>query len=374
MQRCAGPSSTPWRYCEVKERGTLCPWRRYYDIDFHSSTSETPAQGRGSVVVREAQPLIVLAEGTFGDARIESARAGVRALVEIRSLATPSDVALSTAQADAVIVTNNPLTAAHVGALGSAVRMIARAGIGLDALDLDAAKARGIAVFHTPDYATAEVATHALAMMLALNRRLLEADAIARAEWPSWDRLRPIPSFDELTVGVVGLGRIGLALAERLRPLAGAILGFDPAPAQAPAYVRRASSLSELLIASDVISLHLPLTPETRDIIGASELASLKSSAIFVNVSRGGLVDESALAKSLHEGRLAAAALDVLADEPPREDSPLFGAPRLLLSPHVAWYSEASERRVREEALDATLAYLAGERPPTGRIVVEPAA
>jgi D-3-phosphoglycerate dehydrogenase len=270
-----------------------------------------------------------------------------------------------------VIVTNNPLTSAHIAALGARVRIIARAGIGLDALDLEAAQDRGVAIFHTPDYATAEVATHAVAMMLALNRRILEADTLARKSWPNWEQLRPIASFDQLTVGLVGLGRIGLAVAERLQPLAGAIWGYDPEESRVHDYVRRVS-LEELLTGCDVVSLHLPLTRSTRGLIGAQELDRMRPTAIFVNVSRGGLVDETALANALATGRLAGAALDVLENEPPPKDSPVLSAPHLILSPHLAWSSDESERRVREEALEASLAYLAGAQASTGRMVIQP--
>jgi D-3-phosphoglycerate dehydrogenase / 2-oxoglutarate reductase len=303
--------------------------------------------------------VIVLAEGTFADASLERARAGERADVRVASLATPGDVAVNTADAEAVIVTNNPLTAEHISRLGSGVRLIARAGIGLDAIDLDAAAERGLAVFHVPDYATAEVATHAVAMLLAVHRRLVEADAVARDSWTEWAQLKPIRPIEECTVGIVGFGRIGRAVAARVAPFAGAVQAFDPFTTVSR--VKSVGSIDELASTSDFVTMHLPLTPETQNLISSSVIDALKPGAVVVNVSRGGLVDEAALC----------AALDVAETEPPPPDSPLFAAPRLLLSPHVAWYSEGAERRLRENVVDAILQILAGARPTVGRIALE---
>jgi D-3-phosphoglycerate dehydrogenase / 2-oxoglutarate reductase len=313
--------------------------------------------------------VIVLAEGTFADASLERARAGERADVRVASLATPGDVAVNTADAEAVIVTNNPLTAEHISRLGSGVRLIARAGIGLDAIDLDAAAERGLAVFHVPDYATAEVATHAVAMLLAVHRRLVEADAVARDSWTEWAQLKPIRPIEECTVGIVGFGRIGRAVAARVAPFAGAVQAFDPFTTVSR--VKSVGSIDELASTSDFVTMHLPLTPETQNLISSSVIDALKPGAVVVNVSRGGLVDEAALCAALADGRLAGAALDVAETEPPPPDSPLFAAPRLLLSPHVAWYSEGAERRLRENVVDAILQILAGARPTVGRIALE---
>ena len=165
---------------------------------------------------------VVVAAGTFGDVEVEARHLlGEPIDVRLAPLTTAAEVARETADADALIVTTNPLPRNLLEQLGPRVRIIGRAGIGLDAIDLEAAAELGIAVFHCPDYATDEVATHAIAMLLALNRAIVPADRLARREWQAWRRLAlltPNTPLHEQTVGVVGLGRIGRAVVERLLP------------------------------------------------------------------------------------------------------------------------------------------------------------
>lgn len=316
--------------------------------------------------------LIVIAEGTIRDTALEEGHIAGRAGVRLARIDSPEQVREATADAQAVIVTTNPLTAAHIAALGDGVRVIGRAGTGLDAIDLEAARARGILVYHTPDYATDEVANHAVALILAVQRRILEADRQARIDFTGWRALTPIPPLDTLTAGVVGGGRIGRAVATRLLPFVKGVVMYDPYIDSVPEHVERVDSLDDLLHRSDILTLHMPLTPETRGMIGAREIGIMPDGAIVVNVSRGGLVDEGDLRAALESGRLAGAGLDVLATEPPRPDDPILGAPRLTLSPHLAWYSSVSEVRVRTQAVDGVIACLAGDAPQTGRIAVDP--
>lgn len=319
-------------------------------------------------------PLIVLAQGTLQGTALEESHVGSRADIRLARLETPDQVREATRDAQAVVVTTNPLTAAHIAALGDGVRVIGRAGTGLDAIDLEAARARGLFVYHTPDYCTSEVATHALALILAVQRRVIEADRQARVDFTGWRALGAIPPMDELTAGVVGAGRIGRAVMDRLRPFVAHVITYDPYIESTPEGVERVGSLDDLLRRSDVVTLHMPLTAETRGMIGTRELGLLPDGAIVVNVSRGGLIDEADLRTALESGRLAGAALDVLVKEPPPADDPIFGAPRLVLSPHLGWYSSASERRVRTQVVDGVLACLDLVAPATGRIAVDPRA
>ena len=316
---------------------------------------------------------IVVAEGTFADLRVEEETLGDRAEIRLASLRTPADVAAATADAHAVVVTNNPLNGEHIAALGPQVRLIARAGIGLDAIDCEAAARRTLAVYHVPDYATNEVATHAAAMMLAVHRRLREADDIARTRWPRWAELKPIHAIESATVGIVGLGRIGLAVAHRLRPFAARLIGFDPLVQDPVDAVSVVESLRAVLEASDLVSVHVPLTATTRGMISGEQLGWMRKGAILVNVSRGGLVDEEAVAAALESGRLGGAAFDVSEHEPPSPDSPLLRAPRLLLSPHTAWYSETAEIRLRRTVVEAIVSYLSTRTIERGRLAVDPA-
>jgi D-3-phosphoglycerate dehydrogenase len=316
---------------------------------------------------------VILDAGSFDDAVVENALASGRAHVRRAEIASVRQIADETAGADAVIVTSTRLGRDHVDALGPRVRLLAKAGIGVDAIDLERCAQRGVAVFNQPDYATAEVATHAIAMLLALQRRVLDADRIARTGWSAVGELREIAPLHELTLGLVGIGRIGWAVAERARPLVRTIRAYDPHAADAPG-IELDASLDDLLAASDIVSLHLPLSAATRHLIDARRLARMRPGSLLVNVSRGGLVDSAALASALAAGALGGAALDVFEHEPLTAGDPLAHSPRTLLSPHVAWLSTGSARRLRSWTIEDVLAYLDGGALVHGSLVTPPTA
>lgn len=271
---------------------------------------------------------------------------------------------------DALVVGLQPLGVRELEALPTNVRVIGRAGIGLDSIDLAAAERLGIAVVHQPGYATTEVAEHAVALMYAVTRHLHVGDAVARTAWPSWERFGGIPSLGRSTLGLVGFGRIGRAVAERMAPSVGRILIHDPVAEDLPDGVVAMDRLEDLLGQSDIVSLHAPLTPQTDGLIDRDALAAMRPGSFLVNVSRGGLVDEQALADALASGHLAGAGLDVLRSEPPEPDSPLLSAPRVLITPHIAWLSNASKVRLRDWTL-LDVAEVVHGRPPThGRLAV----
>ena len=214
----------------------------------------------------------------------------------------PAAIRDATADADAVMISVHALPAPAIEALAPSIRIIGRAGIGLDAIDLEAARARGVAVFHTPDYCTMEVADHAAAMILALARRLFPADAIARRDWPAWRSIGEIRALSDSTLGVVGCGRIGREVIRRMAPFGMRIVAFDPWISEAPEPAEMVGSLDEVLAAADIVTLHSPLTDETRGMFAAPQLARMRDGAYVVNVSRGALVDEAALADALVSG------------------------------------------------------------------------
>ena len=315
---------------------------------------------------------LILAAGVFREAEVEQRHLGARGVhVELASLNTPELIAAATAGADGVIVATNPLDSHAIDALGPFVRVIGRVGIGLDAIDLQAARQRGIGVVYTPDYCTHEVATHALAMILASIRRLNAGDRIARADWKAWRSIGELRAITDVSVGIVGCGRIGSRVAELLSQLGASVVAYDPEISSADGRITVAPSLEELLRVSDVVTLHAPLTPDTRALIGAEQLAVMKPGAVLVNVARGALVDEDALAEALETNALAGACLDVLCEEPPDPGSRLLRAPNLILTPHVAWYSPTSELRARTDAVDAMLAYLDGSSFPDQMLAVD---
>jgi len=234
------------------------------------------------------------------------------------------------------------------------LRAISNYAVGVDNIDVEAATARGIPVGHTPDVLTETTADLALALMLGAARRLVEGDALVRrGEWVTWDpELLLGRDLHGATVGIVGMGRIGSAVARRL-------VGFGPRVLSA-----RDLPLEELLGESDFVTLHCPLTPETRGMMGTEAFARMKPTAYLVNTARGPIVDTEALVGALERGEIAGAALDVTDPEPLPRDHPLLRAPNLTVLPHLGSATVATRARMTDMAVDNLLAGLAGERMP----------
>jgi D-3-phosphoglycerate dehydrogenase len=221
-----------------------------------------------------------------------------------------------------------------------ALRVIGTATVGFDHVDLEAAERRGVAVVSVPDYCTQEVADHTLALLYALMRGVVELDRrVARGEWDA-KAAGPLRTLAGMRVGIVGLGRIGNAVGTRLLALGAEVWATDVLPVARDGV--RFVELDELLTECDVVTLHVPLTEETRGLLRRSAIASMRTDALLVNTSRGGVVDVGAVLEALRTGRLGGAALDVLPQEPPPA-APV--APNLIVTPHAAYYSEASEER-----------------------------
>jgi D-3-phosphoglycerate dehydrogenase / 2-oxoglutarate reductase len=219
------------------------------------------------------------------------------------------------------------------------VRAVARYGAGVDTIDVEAARARDVAVVCAPSYAVSEVSDHAVALVLALTRAVTRLDHAVRAGTWDFRVASDIRRSGAMVVGVVGLGRIGCATASKLAAVGFEVIGHDPVAR--PEGIK-AMELDELLGASDVVTLHLPLTPGTRHLLDAAAFARMQPGSYLVNTARGPVVDESALIDALRSGRLAGAALDVLEQEPPRADHPLLDLPNVILTPHAAYYSRES--------------------------------
>jgi len=221
-----------------------------------------------------------------------------------------------------------------------ALRVVGTASVGFDHIDVEAAERRGIAVVNVPDYCTNEVADHALALLYALVRRIVDLDrAVVRGEWNA-KGAGPLGTLAGLRVGIVGLGRIGNAVATRLLALGAEVWATDIAPVEREGV--RMTSLDELLAGCDAITVHVPLTRETRGLLGKREIDSMKPGAFIVNTARGPVVDADAVYAALREGRLGGAGLDVLPEEPPTSPP---AAPNLIVTPHAAYYSEEAEAR-----------------------------
>jgi len=239
------------------------------------------------------------------------------------------------ADADAVLVRSATRIDAEALAAAPRLSVVARAGIGLDNVDVAAATARGVLVVNAPAANIVSAAEHAVALLLAVARHLPAADAALKSgEWKR-SRFTGVEVAGK-TVGVVGLGRIGLLVAQRLSAFGTRLLAYDPyvQPARAAQLGVRLVDLDELLAESDFVTIHLPKTPDTVGLIGARELALAKPGVRIVNAARGGLVDEEALADALRSGQVGGAGLDVFATEP-TTDSPLFGLPGVVVTPHL---------------------------------------
>lgn len=264
------------------------------------------------------------------------------------------------ADADAILNTYLPWSAESIGQL-ERCRIIARYGIGVDNVDLEAARNAGIVVTNVPDYSVEEVATHALSLILASLRKIIQADRSVRAgEW-NVDRFRPIHRLSTLTVGLIGYGRIARKIAAPLEALGAGVLAHDPFLEEGPD-MPPLLSFDEVLARSDIVSLHLPLTDETRGMVGEEALGLMKQGAILVNTSRGPLIELSALADALRSGKLSAAALDVFETEP-IEPSRIADIPNLIATPHMAYYSEEALQESQRKAATQVIKVLTGQEP-----------
>lgn len=272
---------------------------------------------------------------------------------------TRDEVLAAAADADALLNTYFSFDDDALSRLGRC-RIIARYGIGVDNIDLEAAKSRGIVVTNVPDYCVDEVAAHTTAMILSLLRRLPEGqEVLLKGGW-GVNELRPMKRMSDVTVGLVGLGRIGRATATMLSGTGVRIIGSDP-------YVTEVDGIEvvdfeTVLTTSDVVSLHSPLTPETRGMIGAAELSRMQPDAVLVNASRGPLVVLADLIDALRARTIRAAGLDVFEVEPPDPEQ-LRGVPGLLATPHSAFYSEAALVESQTKAVTQIINVLTGKPP-----------
>lgn len=257
--------------------------------------------------------------------------------------------------------------AAFMDRAGPQLKAIARPGIGVDNIDIAAATERGILVINTPDGPTESTAEHAVALLLALAKRVVVSDARFRASGWGASRERGTEVAGR-TLGVVGFGRIGRRVAEICgQGLLMRILAYDPfidwAHAQRSG-MEITNDLDALLVQSDFVTLHTALTNETRHMIGERELRLMKPGTYLINVSRGPVIDEQALIKVLQEGHLAGVALDVFDPEPPLPDNPLFKMSNVVVTPHIASYTDLGGQKMGDAVADQIVQVLRGERPP----------
>lgn len=303
----------------------------------------------------------VLVTDTVSDSGLEPLRADERfEVVRVDDSGGP-EFAAALERAHGLVVRSATKVRADLLARAPELRVVGRAGVGVDNIDLASATKRGVAVLNAPAGNTVSAAELTLALILSMVRRVPEADASMRRG--TWDRSRlKGVELRGRTLGLIGAGRIGGEVARRCRAFGMRVIAFDPYLTSERAdelQIDRADDIGEVLGRADVVSLHVPLTDDTRGLIDAEAIASMKSGAFLVNVARGGVVDEAALAEALASGHLAGAALDVYVREPLEGDSALRTAPRMVLTPHLGASTAEAQELVATEISEAVRAALA---------------
>jgi glycerate dehydrogenase len=279
---------------------------------------------------------------------------------------SPEEIASRISDVEA-IMTNKVRLQKRDLQLAPHLRYIGVLATGYDVVDITEARRLGIAVTNVPKYGTESVAQHAFALLLELTQKVgLHSHGVEQgrwaksADWCYWES--PIRELTGETMGIVGMGRIGAAVARRAGAFGMEVIASESARAGSCTTTVRRVPLETLLRVSDVVSLHCPITPETRGMINARSISLMKPTALLINTSRGQLVDENALAAALSAGKIAGAGLDVLGEEPPRQGSPLIGLRNCVITPHQAWASQTARARLLGEAVANFKAFAAGAR------------
>ena len=279
--------------------------------------------------------------------------------------ATEAEIVAASAGAKVILCGGAPKISAAVIRRLPQLKAVVRYGIGVDTVDLAECTRRGIYVANVPDYCIEEVATHALALVLSWARKIPIAQANTRAG--HWDvaPVKPLQSPRDLILGILGFGRIAQSLCRMARGIGFQVWASDPYVPKSRILAKgaRPVSLNTLVRRSDFISLHLPLSSKTRHIINAAQLKKMKPTAYLVNTARGELVDETALGLALKKGWIAGAALDVMEKEPPSPDHPLRSLDNCVITPHCAWYTERSQKELRQKACAEVVRVLRGHVP-----------
>ena len=283
---------------------------------------------------------------------------------------TATELVANAFGADAILVQYAPITAEVMDALPG-LQAIGRYGVGVDSVDVTAATARGIGVCNVPDYCTESVSDHAIGLALACARGIPRLDRSVRAGSFDLTAVRPLYQTRGQVFGVIGMGRIGTATARKAAGLGYQVIGYDIAaePGATTFHGFASVRLRELLVRSQVISLHTPLTDVTRGMIGAEQLALMRGDAILVNTSRGGVVDTEALVEALGSGGIRGAGLDVHESEPLPVEHPLTTFDSVVLTPHLAWYTEESYIDLKRRTVANVIEVCAGRVP---RNIVNP--
>jgi len=264
-------------------------------------------------------------------------------------------------EADGLLTQYAPISRRVIQSL-SRCRVIARYGIGVDNIDIPAATEKKIIVVNVPSYCEEEVSSHTLALILSCARKIfLFSQAIKRGNW-DWKLGKPMMRLSEQKLGLIAFGKVARRVARKAHVFGFSLMGFDPYVDEKDFQAERVRKvdLEYLLKNSDIVSVHAPLTPDTRHMLGQKEFEKMKNSSFLVNTSRGSVIDQKALYEALMEKEIAGAALDVLEEEPPEENNPLLKLDNVIFTPHAAWYSETSIVELRTKAATGAVRVLEG--------------
>jgi D-3-phosphoglycerate dehydrogenase len=303
----------------------------------------------------------VLVTDTIAESGLDILRAADDVELDYRAGLKGPELLAAVAQSDALMTRSGTAVTPELVNAGTRLRIVGRAGVGLDNVDVEACTARGILVINAPTANIMSATEHTMAMLLALCRNIPEAHAsVKRGEWTRAKFLGT--ELDGKTLGIIGLGRIGSRVTIRARGFGMRVIAFDPYIADS-AYEKVGAakvSFEQLLAQADIITVHTPATDETRGMIGAAELAKMKDGVIVLNIARGGIYDEQALADALNSGKVAGAAIDVYVEEPPGKDHPLLNAKNIILSPHIGANTIEAQDRVAVQTSEMVIEALRG--------------
>ena len=281
--------------------------------------------------------------------------------VELRQAVTEDEVIAQCQDAEIFIVQYAKITEKVMDNC-PCLKYVVRYGVGVDTIDIPAATRHGIQVGNVPDYGMNEVADHAIALAMSMIRKTIEMNAFTKDQKWDYTKAIPIHRFSEMTVGVIGLGRIGRNFAQKMHALGFKVIGTDPyfkATPETDAYVKPVS-MEDVITQSDVISLHCP-ADGNMNLFCAETFKKMKNTAILINVARGGIINEEDLDQALTDGEIGGAALDCMLGEPVSKDSPLFRHENLVVTPHMAWYSQEAAQELKRKVAEESVRFARGE-------------
>lgn len=281
--------------------------------------------------------------------------------VELRQAVTEDEVIAQCQDAEIFIVQYAKITEKVMDNC-PCLKYVVRYGVGVDTIDIPAATRHGIQVGNVPDYGMNEVADHAIALAMSMIRKTIEMNAFTKNQKWDYTKAIPIHRFSEMTVGVIGLGRIGRNFAQKMHALGFKVIGTDPyfkATPETDAYVKPVS-MEDVITQSDVISLHCP-ADGNMNLFCAETFKKMKNTAILINVARGGIINEEDLDQALTDGEIGGAALDCMLGEPVSKDSPLFRHENLVVTPHMAWYSQEAAQELKRKVAEESVRFARGE-------------